>query len=116
MPGIRVTHKQARGVVYLVPIVKKPFVGQSLDTCPTCQVIHPCKTVHLWLDADGSCLVSLGVFADLYEAGMPDLMVTGEEINPPTLNFGPGVTREQIDSNNRRIVQLGQATKGTTDG
>jgi hypothetical protein len=112
MPGIRVTHKQARNTVYLVPILEKPFFGQSIDICPLCKVTHIVKTVHLWLDGGGSCLVSQGVLKDLLSAGMPDLFVTGEVVNPPPLNFGPGVTREQIDSNNRRIVQLGQTTKG----
>lgn len=107
MPGIRLVHTTARNVVYLVPIVAKPFTGQSLDTCPTCQVIHPCKTVHLWLDEAGSCIVSQGVLADLQSAGMPDLLVMAEVQNPPPLSFGPGVSRQQIDNGNRRIVKLG---------
>lgn len=107
MAGIRIVHTSARNVVYLVPIVAKPFTGQSLDQCPTCHVIHPCKTVHLWLDGAGSCIVSTGVLADLLSAGMPDLLVVAEVANPPPLNFGPEVTREQIDNGNRRIVRLG---------
>lgn len=107
MPGIRIAHTTARNVVYLVPIVAKPFTGLSLDMCPSCHLVHPVKTVHLWLDAAGSCIVSQGVLADLQSAGMPDLAVMAEVPNPPPLNFGPGFTREQIDNGNRKIVRLG---------
>lgn len=104
MAGVRVTHRSAKNSVVLVPILSRPFTGQSLDQCPSCHLVHPVKTVHLWLDGDGSCVVSDGVLADLKSAGMPDLSVTGEVVNPPPLNFGPGATREQIDNNNRRLV------------
>lgn len=107
MPGIRITHRLAKNSVVLVPILSKPFTGQSLDNCPSCHLIHPVKTVHLWLDAAGSCLVSEGVFQDLQSAGMPDLLVSATVKNPPPLHFGPGVTREQIDNGNRRIVKIG---------
>ncbi|MDP9143706.1 MAG: hypothetical protein M3N43_03260 [Actinomycetota bacterium] len=105
MPGIRIAHKTAKNGVVLVPIMSKPFAGQSIDRCPSCYLVHPVKTVHLWLDAAGSCIVSAGVLADLQSAGMPDLTVTGTVENPPPLQFGPGVTREQIDNNNRRVVR-----------
>jgi hypothetical protein len=107
MPGIRINHTTAKNTVYLVPILAKPFVGQSLDRCPSCHLVHPVKTVHLWLDAAGSCIVSEGVLQDLISAGMPDLYVTATIPAPPALHFGPGVTREQIDNGNRRIVKLG---------
>jgi hypothetical protein len=107
MPGIRIRHVAAKNSVYLVPIMAKPFRDHSLNNepCPSCHLIHPCKTVHLWLDGNGSCIVSQGVLADLQSAGMPDLLVEAEVVNPPALHFGPGVTREQIDNDNRRIVR-----------
>lgn len=107
MPGIRIAHTTARNVVYLVPIVSKPFTGQSLDQCPSCHLVHPVKTVHLWLDGAGSCIVSPGVLADLVSAGMPDLAVMATVEKPPPLNFGPGVSREAIDNGNRKIIKLG---------
>lgn len=110
MPGIRIAHTTARNVVYLVPIVAKPFPGPfhtEKDKCPTCGQVHVVKTVHLWLDGAGSCIVSQGVLEDLQTAGMPDLAVMAEVANPPPLFFGDGVSREQIDNGNRRIVRLG---------
>lgn len=111
MPGIRIAHQSARNVVYTVPIMSKPFTGQSLDRCPTCHIVHPVKTVHLWLDAAGSCIVSTGVLEDLKLAGMPSLSVMAEVLNPPALHFGPGATRDQIDNGNRKIVRFGTPTQ-----
>lgn len=112
MPGIRIAHTTARNVVYLVPIVAKPFTGDSLnnDPCPTCHMVHVVKTVHLWLDGAGSAIVSEGVLKDLQSAGMPDLVVMAEVLKPPPLHFGAGAKREQIDNGNRRIVRLGTPT------
>lgn len=107
MPGIRIAHDTVRNAVVLVPILAKPFTGQSIDTCPSCHLVHPVKTVHLWLDGAGSCIVSEGVLKELQSAGMPGLSVMGEVKNPPPLTFGPGATREQLDNRNRRIVKLG---------
>ena len=111
MPGIRIAHITARNVVYLVPIVAKPFVGDSLNTdpCPTCHQVHLVKTVHLWLDGAGTCIVSEGVLKDLQTAGMPDLVVMATVVNPPAL-FLNGASRQQIDNGNRRIVRLGTPT------
>lgn len=108
MPGIRIAHQTAKNVIYTVPIMSKPFTGQSLDLCPTCRIVHPVKTVHLWLDGAGSCIVSKGVLEDLKLAGMPALTVMAEVLNPPPLKLG--VAREQLDNGNRKIVRLGTPT------
>lgn len=107
MAGVRIVHATAKNTVVLVPILAKPFTGQSLDPCPSCHLVHPVKTVHLWLDGAGTCIVSTGVLEDLKSAGMPELSVLAEVAKPPPLNFGPGVSRAQIDNNNRRIIKLG---------
>lgn len=104
MPGIRIAHRTLKACVALVPLVHKPFTGQSLDLCPTCQIIHPVKTVHLWLDDAGQCLVSQGVLDDLRLAGMPNLEIMGHTNNPPPLRLGNGATREQLDQANRLIT------------
>lgn len=107
MPGIRIGHRTARAtigpLVHTVPIPTKPLSGQSLDMCPTCGVVHPFKTVHLWLDDAGTCIVSAGVLADLQAAGMPDLDILGEVLNPPTLSLNGG--RAVQDKANRRVIQ-----------
>ena len=106
MPGVRIAHRKLRSCVALVPLMHKPFTGGSLDRCPTCQVVHPVKTVHLWLDDAGACIVSEGVLADLKRAGMPGLEIMATVKKPPPLRFGPGhgnPIREQLDSNNRKI-------------
>ena len=106
MPGIRIVHNYARSSVVLVPIMSKPFFDDSLDICPSCHLVHPVKTVHLWVDADGTCIVSKGVLEDLKSAGMPALSVVAEVLKPPTLALG--VPREKVDQSNRKIVRYGQ--------
>jgi len=104
MAGIQIRHDTLSSCLTTVPLFDRPFFGQSLDRCPTCQVIHPVKTVHLWLDSSGSCLVSKGVLADLQRAGMPQLTIVGEVAKPPPLRLVAGVTREQIDAANRKQI------------
>lgn len=103
MNGIRIGHRTLRSCVALVPILKKPFAGDSIKQCPNCKVIHPVKTVHLWLDDAGSCIVSEGVLADLKSAGMPDLEILAEVKRPPTLNLGR-MARPEVDHKNRKIT------------
>jgi hypothetical protein len=111
MPGIRIAHRTARSGILLVPILSKPFPGpfdSVKDKCPTCHQVHMTKTVHLWLDADGTCIVSAGVLEDLRLAGMPGLAVMAEVLNPPPLQIGAG--RAEVDNGNRKIVRLGTPT------
>jgi len=103
MPGVRIQVRGARFGLALVPLPHKPI--PNADRCPTCQVPHTIKAVHLWLDGDGACIVSQGVLDDLKAAGLEKngIDIMGEVVNPPALNFGPGVTRQQLDQQNARI-------------
>ena len=112
MAGIRVRHTGGlRNVCHVVPVMAKPYTTGPID-CPTCHVLHPVKSVHLWLEPDGTVLVSEGVLTELRMAGMPDLEVTGEVAKPPALRFGrqgPKVhagenPRQVIDNQNRGII------------
>jgi hypothetical protein len=102
MSGVRLRHRSLHSSVALVPLMFKPFEGQSLDTCPTCQVVHPVKMVHLWLDDSGACIVSQGVLADLRKAGLPELDVVEEVKAPPPLTLG--IARERLDQDARQVV------------
>jgi hypothetical protein len=100
--AVRIAHLTLRSCVALVECPHKPIRG-LLRPCPLCQVVHKLKTVHLWLDDAGTCLVSEGVLADLLKAGMPALAVVGEVADPPPLVIGQ--ERQVVDSRNRRIVR-----------
>jgi hypothetical protein len=82
--------------------MSKPFTGASLDICPSCHLVHPVKTVHLWLDDTGACIVSQGVLEDLRKAGMPELETFEEVKNPPPLAIG--VQREKQDQQARQLI------------
>ena len=119
MPGIRIKHKTLHSGMYLVPLLHKPLYSKNppkvgKDECPTCQVIHPVKTIHLHLEGDGSCIVSQGVLDALRTAGPEDrdglkfseLEVDGEVKNPPPLQIGNGKVRAEVDQENRKITQF----------
>lgn len=103
MPGIRIRYTKPNNGLALIPLLHKPFQWDSLKkTCPLCQVTHPVKTVHLWLNDQDECLVSTGVLEDLQKAGLPDLLVVGSVAKPPPLHIGRQ-PRQVDDANNRRI-------------
>ena len=105
--GVRIRHRFKRSGIALVPIPHKRLHGDSVRKCPTCQIIHrdsfghPVKTVHLYLDATGACIVSTGVLADLRKAGMPNLEVIASIVNPPAITLGRD--RFDVDQKNQKI-------------
>lgn len=100
--GIRVHHDTSRSCVRTVAVAQKPY-GPGGILCPSCHVRHDVKTVHLWLDDQGDCLVSKGVLDELRMAGMPGLSVVAQVADPPPLRIIAGVSREQLDNENRRV-------------
>lgn len=107
--GIRIRHRYKRSGIALVPINHKPLFGDSVKKCPTCQIIHtdsfgkPVKTVHLYLDDTGACLVSEGVLADLKHplVGMPNLDIIADVVGPPTITLGRN--RFEVDQKNSKV-------------
>lgn len=97
--------------IHLVPLLWQPFPARNLivgkDECPTCNIIHPCKTVHLWLDAQKTVLVSQGVYDSLLKAGleMNLLELVGGTDKPPPLRINGRVSRRQVDQENETIRQ-----------
>jgi len=112
--SIQIRHRTMRGTIggmpHTVPILSKPIrsfdrFGKLLERkCPTCGVHHPCKTVHLWLDDTGACLVSSGVLDDLRLAGMPNLDTVGASNVAPSIEINK--PRAIVDRNNRAIRPL----------
>lgn len=114
---IRCTNTTYHGGLYLVPVVSRPRQIRgpgSTDPCPLCQVWHPVKTIHLWLDNTGRCLVSFAVLEDLKLAGMPELVQEDHVKKPPPLRLGGKATRAAVDYDNRVIRMFGsvKAKKG----
>lgn len=101
--GIRIKHATLSNCIYLVPVLRKPYTTGPID-CPTCQTFHPVKTVHLWLEPDGTVIVSPGVLAELKMAKMPELTVVNEVQKPPPLALG----RRMQTVQDRREWRAGQ--------
>lgn len=102
------------GHIYLVPDLSKnlyihhqPVVGA--DECPTCGIIHLCKTIHLTLDGLNRAIVSLGVFEHLERIGLRknNLRFVGIVKDPPTLTVNGRLTRRQVDQRNEKITHYG---------
>jgi hypothetical protein len=98
--------------VHLVPLLEQPiFVHHPAtpgkDECPTCQIIHPVKTHHLWLDSSNRVLVSRSVYESILgDVGleMADLKLVDGTNRPPPLAIGAGKSRREIDQENEAIT------------
>lgn len=99
MSGIRLLHATGRNCVVTIEHPYRPLPSPQL--CPTCQVLHPRKTYHLWLDDSGGTVVSLGVFEALKQCGLPNLAIEAEVERPPSATISlqdgkrPTVVREK---------------------
>jgi hypothetical protein len=103
--GIRIRRTDGVGnYCYLVPVLQKPYATGPID-CPTCLTFHPVKTVHLWLEPDGSVIVSPGVLEQLRMAGMPELEVVNMVDNPPPLRIGVGKQNSVQERRDWRAAQ-----------
>jgi len=96
--------------IHLVPILSQPIfvhhpavVGK--DECPSCQIIHPVKTHHLWLNSNNEVLVSRGVYESILTLGLPtvELELVDGTNSPPPLAIGAGKSRRQMDQENETI-------------
>jgi len=106
---VRLVHRTKRGTgtfaaLDLVPCNWIPI----FHDCPTCKKIHHHKTLHLWIEPDGSVLVSWGVFQLLQKAGLPNYDVAAEVVKPPPLRIGKNGTRLEIDKENRKMTMWKQ--------
>lgn len=109
MPGIRLGHTEARSGLYLVEHPTRKY--RVPLTCSTCGIVHVRKTYHLHLDAEGTVIVSPGVFERLREAGLPSLEIMGEVENPPPmtlqidvpLSFQKAVQEVRVETHFNRI-------------
>lgn len=83
----------------------RPYAPTPIMDC-SCGVVHTHKTIHLWLDDVGQCLVSDGVLGMLKEVGLENagLSVVGHVRTPPSIELG--LPREQVDHANRAYKPL----------
>lgn len=101
--GIILKHDSARNSLWVVENSAKPFSDGGYD-CNMCVGVHHYgKATHLWLEPDGSCMVSKGVLKELRAAGLPQLTIVGATKKPPPLRLGRNANRQQVDNTNRKI-------------
>ncbi len=106
--GHNLRHKTARNSIVLVPIMSKPMGiaagGTSDSICPTCQVFHPVKTLHIWTGPNGEVTLGSGILETLKKNGMEDFIQGDSTDKPPPLIIGAGVGRAGQDYANRSQV------------
>lgn len=106
--GIILKHEKLANQLYVVENPTHRFkdeLGNIVEVnCNVCiGVKHKGKTTHLWLEPNGCCIVSEGVYKELQAAGMPGLSVTGSVDTPPPLKVGRKAERQEVDNENRKI-------------
>jgi hypothetical protein len=104
---VRLVHRTKKGTgdfnaLDLVPCTWKP--RPNAKQCPTCHVKHPYKTLHLWIEPDGSVLVAWVVYQTLLRAGLPNYDVAADVVKAPPLKLGQDVTRLEVDKQNRKMT------------
>lgn len=94
MPGIRLRHPELRSTLLLLVDPERPYIPPYL--CSACNVAHTAKTYHLYLDHQGTVIVSTGVLAGLRRIpGMGGLQVENVVADPPnqTVHIGGALSR-----------------------
>lgn len=86
MPGIRVTHPTARSCRYTVVEPDIPYTAAYTCTPPElggCGGVHLFKTHHLNLDAEGNCILSVGVLERIRDRIVVDGFLIANEVPKP---------------------------------
>lgn len=98
MEGVRLFHDVAKNATVTVEIGHVPYT--QTYQCPTCNIRHRFKTIHLNFDGQGATIVSRQVLKLLVEVGLPRMAVESSVAQPPAtkidLNRGrqPRIIRE----------------------
>lgn len=85
MPGIRLHHPVFTNCTYVVEL-DLPLVYPT--HCVECNTPHQKKSIHLRLDQNGDCIVSLDVLDQLRTRALGGMEVVNEIQNPPAHRVG----------------------------
>ena len=118
--GYNIVHATDRNCVRVVPVMSLPIDTSGkggYKICPTCNIHHPVKSLHIWLDGDGKAMISKGVLDLLQkrttaEGGMDGFTLDGHTTKPPPLKLGRGGNRAEVDNENRKQVIYNETTIG----
>lgn len=112
MDGVFLTHDTARNCIKVIDLPKRRI--RIPYHCPTCNITHRVKAIHLYFDHQGSTVVSRKVMDQIAESSaLPsDVAVGATIVKPPAaridLNTGnrPSLTSMQLTREpiNHKIV------------
>ena len=103
--GVIIRHDTAKSQLVLAPIMSRPInYTTNPNVCNHCAVVHPVKTIHIWLGPNGETIIGPGVLEELQKGNaMAGFTVVGETKNPPGLIIGKGGEREKQDQKHRKL-------------
>lgn len=104
---VRLIHRFKKGTgdfkaLDLIPCTWLP--RPNAKKCPNCQITHPFKTIHLWIEPDGSVLVGWAAYQTLLKARLPNYDVAADVVKAPPLRIGKNGSRLQVDKENRKMT------------
>jgi hypothetical protein len=104
--SVRLIHQTKKGTANFQALDLVPCTWIPINhDCVTCKTFHYFKTIHLWLEPDGSVLVSWDVFKLLRKAGLPNYDVAADTVAaPPPLRIGKNGSRLEVDKKNRKMT------------
>lgn len=100
--GVRIRHHTRRNQMLPVPLLHKPHtdpVKHPRDAiCHPCGKWHPCKVLHLQLDADGAVIVSREIWADLQRtANAGGFRLANVVAKPPSQTIAPPTQKVELE-------------------
>ena len=103
--GIIIEHETARSSIVLAPIMSRPINYTTNPTvCNHCHVVHPVKTIHVWMGPNGRSIISPGVLKELQQGNAMDgFTVVGDTKTPPPLTVGRNSNRPEQDQKHRKL-------------
>ncbi len=83
--GIRLAHPVHKSCTLIIEHFK-PYTAPLL--CGPCGKTHLTKTYHLYLDAEGTVIVSQEIFDSLKQVGLGGMHLANEVLKPPHQTVG----------------------------
>ena len=104
MEGVRIFHDVARHATVTVEIPHTRY--KKTYMCPTCNLLHRNKTLHLNFDGQGATIVSRQVFEQLQSVGLPRMAVESIVAKPPAarIDLNGGQVPKIVHEPTNRIV------------
>lgn len=95
--GIRIRHHTRRNQMLPVPLVYEPWPWNR-RTCDLCHTIHPCKVLHLDLDAEGAVMVTAPLWRKIQKVPQSGgFQLANPVLHPPKQDMRPQTQKVKLE-------------------